>query len=464
MLTRIAVALFVAVPLICCSSLCQAGGDSPMPDVSAGSSAAAAPEIVVVDLSSDEGSVTYRASGFLHGMTADEPPDRLVAPLKPKLFRDWAEGPAGAFATNRRVRRLGAHQQLSVCDSWSDRYGFSESQHWPGDGGDWSEWENLVADLVTRAKGQGCVFEWDIWNEPDTNLFWGRDRAQWYETWRRGYLKIREFDPGAVIVGPSLAAYDREFLLEFLTYAEAHGVLPDVLSWHEFGWNTPDPARQIPDHATEMRALMKERGIPIERISLNEIIGPDCQLRPGPTVGFFAGVEAARVDGACHACWDEAAGEISNCNNVSLDGLLTPTYKRPRATWWVYKSYADMTGRLVAVRPSASVDGLASLAEAESSAVILLGRHAGQPGPVTLQLEHVPAALRSGDDGKVKVVVEHLPDLEWLALPEPLLVSETPMQPVSGTLTIPIEAFTPGDAYVVRLSATEVTSHRLPAP
>jgi len=461
MLTRITALLSATLSLgvlqVCCSTPCRAE-EAEVSDSIPVSSAGAPSEIVVVDLASDEGPVIYRASGFLHGMTDDEPPDRLVAPLKPKLFRDWADGPAGAFATNRRVRRLGARQHLVVSDSWGDRYGFGGSRHWPGDAGEWREWENLVANLVTRAKGQGCVFEWDIWNEPDTKTFWGRDRAQWYETWRRGYLKIREFEPDAIIVGPSLAGYDRELLLEFLTYAKSHNLVPDVLCWHEFGWDTPDPARQIPDHAAEMRALMEQQGIPIKRISLNEIIGPDCQLKPGPTVGFFVGAEAARVDGVCHACWDEADGEISNCNNVSLDGLLTPTYKQPRATWWVYKSYADMTGRLVAVSPSASVDGLASLGEDKSFAVILMGRREGQPGPVELQVEHVPAALCSRHDGKVKVVVEHLPDREWLALPEPLLVSETSSRPMSGTLAVRIGTFTPGDAYVVSLSPAEVQS------
>ena len=455
--TRITTVLpLVAVLLVCCSPVCQAGDARPAPEASAGSPAVAAPETVTVDLAVDEGPVTYRASGFLHGMTADEPSDRLVAPLKPKLFRDWAEGPAGAFATNRRVRRLGARQQLSVCDSWGDRYGFGRSQHWPGDGGDWREWENLVADLVTRAKGQQCVFEWDIWNEPDTDTFWGRDRAQWYETWRRGYAKIREFDPSAVIVGPSLAGYDREFLLEFLTYAKSHNVLPDVLCWHEFGWDdAQDISREIPAHVTEMRVLMRQQGIGVDRICLNEVIGPDCQLRPGPTVGFFVGVEAARVEGACHACWDEADGEISNCNNTSLDGLLTPTYREPRATWWVYKSYADMGGRLVRVVPSATTEGLAAVDEGHSSALILLGRQGGRTGPVTLRVERIPATFSGGQSDKVKVVVEHLPDLEWRALPEPLPVSEASVEPISGSLAVRIEAFAPGDAYVVRLSATE---------
>jgi len=457
MATHTAAVLLLTVMLVCCSSVHQAGSAPPVADTSPGSSADLPPETVVVDLSSDEGPVTYRASGFLHGMSAEQPPDQLVAPLKPKLFRDWADGRAGVFATNRRVRRLGATQQLSVCDSWGDRYGFTRSQHWPGDGGDWREWENLVADLVTRTKGQGCVVEWDIWNEPDTDTFWGRDRAQWLEAWRRGYLKIREFDPHAVIVGPSLASYDRQVLLDFLTYAKAHNVLPDVLSWHEFGWDEQNGARQIAEHTAEMRALMAERGINMERISLNEIIGPDCQLRPGPTVAFFAAVEAARVDSACHACWDEATGEISNCDNISLDGLLTPTYKEPRATWWAYKSYADMTGQLVAVTRSASVDGLAAFDGAIPSAVILLGRQGAGTTPVTLRIEHLPAALSPGSSGKVRVRVEHLPDLEWRALPEPIVVSDGSMEAGLRALDVRIESFAPGDAYVIRLSGAAAT-------
>ena len=129
--------------------------------------------------------------------------------------------------------------------------------------------------------------------------------------------------------------------------------------------------------------------------------------------------------------------------------------KEPRATWWVYKSYADMTGRLVRVTPSATVEALGSLDESKASALLLLGRQGGKTGSVTLRVEHVSSALSAGPDDKVKVVVEHLPDRGWLALPEPLLVSETLMEPVSGNLVVQIDAFPPGDAYVVRLSAVK---------
>jgi uncharacterized protein YdbL (DUF1318 family) len=53
----------------------------------AGATAASA-QTVTVNFSVDQGAVTYRASGFLHGMNATTPTTALIAPLKPKFFRD----------------------------------------------------------------------------------------------------------------------------------------------------------------------------------------------------------------------------------------------------------------------------------------------------------------------------------------------------------------------------------------
>ena len=402
--------------------------------------ACSAQETVTIDLSADKGPVTYRASGFLHAMSATVPEPSLVDPLKPKLFRmaaeDWHNIGAGAFANYDRGRGLGAKMQIVVSDS----HGYSLAGWWPGDNGDWAQWEAIVERLVRQAQEKGYSVEWDIWNEPNGGYFWKRDQAQFFETWAHGYRKIRSLDPKAVIVGPSLSSYDRKYLENFLLYAQSNHVLPDVLAWHEFG----DP-RQIPEHADEMRKFMEQQDINIKRISLNEIINSKQTLNPGVTAIYFANIERAQIDGACHACWGDKDG-ASACENQSLDGILTPD-KQPRSSWWAYKGYADITGRLVEVLPSANIDGVAGWDAKSQIARAILGRDGGT-GDVEVEFAHVQGS-------KIHVLAQRIPASGWdaLAKPETKLDADYPIE--KGRLRLMLPDFGPSDAYLITLRSSK---------
>jgi len=396
-----------------------------------------AQETVTIDLSADKGPVTYRASGFLHAMSATVPPPSVVDPLKPKLFRmaaeDWHKIGAGAFANYQRVKALGARMQIVVSDS----HGYSRAGWWPGDNGDWAQWEAVVERLVRQAQEKGYSVEWDIWNEPNGGYFWKRDQAQFFDAWAHGYRKIRSLDPKAVIVGPSLSSYDRKYLESFLVYAQSNHVLPDVLAWHEFG----DP-RQIPAHSDEMRKFMAQQDIKIERICLNEIINSKQSLNPGVTAIYFANIERAQIDGACHACWGDKEG-TSACENQSLDGILTPD-KQPRSAWWAYKGYADITGRLVEVRPSASVDGVASLDVRSKTVRVILGRDGGTSGSVEMLIN----GLKSQ---KMHILAQRIPASGWDALAKPETKLDEDYVVTGGRLKVGLPDFGPSDAYVITL-------------
>ena len=411
---------------------------------------ATAAEVVTVDFASDAGPVNYRASGFLHAMTPTMPDLELIAPLKPKLFRNRAEGPGGAFAIYPRVNSLGARSQVVVSDSYWDR-------KWPETESNWKRWEATVEDLVEEARRNRCTFEWDIWNEPDDEYFWEVDQARFLETWRRTALKIRELDPKAVIVGPSIAHFTSDYMEAFLVYAKANDVLPDILTWHELdSEETPDSVETagfntIEPHAAEVRRLLAKHDIPIDRLCLNEIIGPGMHPRPGAAVRYFAALERANVDGACHATWREPEGG----NYASLSGILTREERKPRSTWWAYKAYADITGRLVSVTPGATVDGVAGHDPATGEARILLGRCAEGDRAISLRLRltHLDAALRLPRDGAVHVTAERIPMSSWDALEKPLAVFDADQRSAGGALDLKLSDFGPNDAYIITLRA-----------
>jgi hypothetical protein len=409
-------------------------------------------ETVTVDFGRITGPATQRASGFLHSMTPDLPTDDLILPLKPRMSRmgpGSVEQKKGAFGCHERVASLGAMHQIVV----SDGHGYGGSG-WPGDDGDWSRWENLVADMVKRASEAGYDFQWDLWNEPDIAQFWNpvpeNPAAQWErfeETWIRGYRIIRELDPDAVIVGPSNSGFDTNLfsVIDFLGFAHDQEVLPDLVSWHE--WH---PSRIVP-HVEETREFMRENGIPTIPISINEYVTHPHQTEPGILVWYFAALEEARVESAAHACWPEPDG-ASNCRRPQLDGILTGDGKEPRSTWWVYRTYADITGELVKVEPGETTHGVAGYVPETGEARILLGRKGDEATSVEIDLTGlggIPGLV--GPAETVRVTVERIPDSGWEALAKPRFVFGGRYRTEGGTLTLTLPSFGPTDAYSVAI-------------
>jgi hypothetical protein len=217
-----------------------------------------ATETVIVRLGTDGGEVRYRASGFLHAFRGDAPPDRWLVPLKVQLHRTSFE--IGS-ALAERMKRLGIQQQIVISDSW----GYAAVH--PGDGGDWTKWEEFVAHMVKQARQRGMTPQWDIWNEPDAStLFWKRSPEQFAEMWRRACRKLRQLDPAAIVVGPSWSGVhpgDARFS-EFLRYCHNQQVPPDYLSWHF--WDSRNLLQEVED----CRKLLAELYIRVKGIMINE--------------------------------------------------------------------------------------------------------------------------------------------------------------------------------------------------
>ncbi|MEN8255948.1 MAG: hypothetical protein ABFR33_10830 [Verrucomicrobiota bacterium] len=317
-----------------------------------------------VDMGKVLGPATHKGSGLLHSITATEPGDELVGPLKIRCYRgnQWKGRELLDPALYNRLKGFGvAHFQLVLSDAlpsgWHD-------EDWNID---WKVLEGRVEELMREAEKKGLAIEWDIWNEPSGNKFpdW---RKHYFPIHKRLYKKIHEIDPDAVVVGPSAHWFDRGFIGPFLDYAHANDCLPEILSWHEigFGWES---GLRIKEHVEWVKEYMRERGMPAPtRISLNETRPALFHTSPGAAISQFAGIERTpEVESAANSCWGDSGAKaarekINNGTNESLDGLLTHDTKRPRSVWWAYKAYADIVGNIVAVdrmRLDIPLDGVA---------------------------------------------------------------------------------------------------------
>jgi len=402
-----------------------------------------AAEILVVDLNKDKGPATFRACGFLHGISNSAPPQELVEPLKPRLFRALVQhvGLVDGPGIYERATALGARVQVDL----SSCHGCPENGPCPGDNGDWTAWDNAVDYLVNVRKQKGYGIEWDIWNEPNLTEFWRRSHEVYLELWARTVRKIRSADPGTKIVGPSICGYDREWLQRFLLWAKSEEVLPDIISWHEF-----DDPRNIPARVAELRGFLRANRIPLKPISLNEIVGSRHQTKPGPTAIYLWGVEEACVESAAHSCWEDEEKGSSGCGTDSLDGLLVPATKEPRPVWWVYRPYADLTGTLVRVEPSRTICGIAAVDEKKQQVGLLFGREGQAKADVRLRFINVDRVGFLRD--KVQVRVERIPDLGWKPLKQPEVVHQSVRTLFGAELVIAVPDVGPNDAFFVRLT------------
>jgi hypothetical protein len=90
-------------------------------------------------------------------------------------------------------RKYGAEFQILPHDIWgTDKT--NASSVWPGDNGDWTDYDlfldTLLQDLKTRDAVDGTYFE--IWNEPDLpDIFWQRSQQQWLDLYIRTHKRIR---------------------------------------------------------------------------------------------------------------------------------------------------------------------------------------------------------------------------------------------------------------------------------
>jgi cell division septation protein DedD len=424
--------------------------------------ALAANETVAIDFAVSGGAPTYRASGFIYGLSPDatQPPPALLSDIKVKVLRGGGSQlgcPAGGWVNGQltprwnmvkaftaKARSLGGNFSIIMAGLWGSD-GVCNVPRWPGDGGNWAEFDSFLDQLMSLAQADGingAGVRWDIWNEPNI-FFWGRTQSQYFAMWKRAVQRIRATFPNAVIEGPSCACGpDNPWFGQFLDYVKANNVVPNILSWHAL---PGDPVAQ----ASAANAALSARSLTVSGYSINEYGAKGDEQQPGPSAWYIARLERANggVDGA-RANWGMVG---QNPSLYATMGWLVTTNNQPMGQWWVYKRYADQTGVRTNIIPSASVDGVVFQDGAAKKSITLLGKKAGGgTGTVTAQFNNVPSFLAV--NGSVSVLVERMPSSN-AAVSAPTVVFSGPMQLSGSSLAVNISWGNALDAYAVTLSA-----------
>jgi hypothetical protein len=347
---------------------------------------------------------------------------------------------------------------------------------WPGRNGDWTLWEQKIVEVVASKAGPRT--SWGVWNEPNDGFWPGCTSGctvpdpQWLTVWNRTVRAIRvripklnnvlerftnshtssyyiceisahssmarqvaDTDHPGKIVGPSINQFDFGYLTAFVDWTVAHGVVPDILDWHEL---QGDSITSTSEHHKKIRRWLRAHhpslaGIPIGH---GEMVPQSARLWAGATLGALADAERAGATFGVHSNWGESGRgwepqghytqcgfeELVTCNDQPPAG--PDSTRQPRATYHVYAAYGNTSGVMVPVsRHCDFADAFASYDGALGNGWIVVGSyHPSGPGNQTqtilLRLSGLPAALVSGL--QTTVTLGKIPNSLQLALPQPL--------------------------------------------
>ena len=413
---------------------------------------------VTVDFATAGGAPSYHASGMIYGMTPDGslPQDHFFTDIKWHFMRaGGAQLNSGGYATSladyqtrwastlaqyKRTAALGGTFVLLPHDLWGADG--TTSQGWPGDNGDWTQFDAFVTQLISDVKANNMTVQWDLWNEPDGSGFWGASQTQYLQMWSRFYARVRAAFPAQLIVGPSTAGQpnsSNSWWTTYLAYVKANNVAPDIYSWHD------EPGDPVTDVGRANSTLAAAGLTNTRAYQINEYATPSMQS-PGGGAWFIGRLERAGADGL-RGNW--ASGTALHDNEASLLTKNSAGQYLPLGEWFMYRYYGSQAGNIVNLVPGAGTDGLATKDNAAKNARILLGS-SGNTGTVTVNLTGLNTTSVV-ESGKVRAVLQRVPYNNGGAVTGSVTVSDQTLTVSGNAATVNVPYTSAQDGYTLTL-------------
>ncbi|WP_405848667.1 RICIN domain-containing protein [Streptomyces sp. NBC_01518] len=413
---------------------------------------------VTVDFATAGGAPTYHASGMIYGMTPDGslPQDHFFTDIKWHFMRaGGAQINSGGYATSladyqtrwastlaqyKRTAALGGTFVLLPHDLWGADG--TTSQGWPGDNGDWTQFDAFVTQLISDVKANNMTVQWDLWNEPDGSGFWGASQTQYLQMWSRFYARVRAAFPAQLIVGPSTAGQpnsSNSWWTTYLAYVKANNVAPDIYSWHD------EPGDPVTDVGRANSTLAAAGLTNTRAFQINEYATPSMQS-PGGGAWFIGRLERAGADGL-RGNW--ASGTALHDNEASLLTKNSAGQYLPLGEWFMYRYYGSQAGNIVNLVPGTGTDGLATKDNTAKNARILLGS-SGNTGTVTVNLTGLNTTSVV-ESGKVRAVLQRVPYNNGGAVTGPVTVSDQTLTVSGNAATVNVPYTSAQDGYTLTL-------------
>lgn len=288
------------------------------------------PHTVELEILESTGQTNFYKLGILHGMNTHEP---ASSDILPHGYDYWRSGRTDQGFIDR-IRELGASYQFVIGDSW----GYGEQMRNPAEIPD--VWQKYVRETIRKLKDDVTI--WEIWNEPELKHFWRFSQEDYFKTWQLAHDVIRqELGGQAVIAGPSLFKFNKEYMTAFLDFALEKELIVDVLSWHTLETRISALPENVDFARKSYLQNPKYAGLKIRHIHIDEFGGRASQYSPGTMLTYFWQLENAGVDAAAKACWPNLDETLFYCNTDTLSGMLSDDYREKRAMWWLYSKYNE---------------------------------------------------------------------------------------------------------------------------
>ncbi|MDG9712965.1 cellulosome protein [Streptomyces sp. DH10] len=421
---------------------------------STGTAGAAERERLVIDLATDTGAFHGGASGSLYGVYGDGVPSRnLIEGMHLRTVSTKAQdGPQhpGADALEMLppfVDSGGKDVYIYMTDIYR---GFP--YQWPGADGParLADFKQKIKKQVQQVLTMGEYKDNVVYvpfNEPEGNMFgtgewsynkvsWLKDPRHYFAAWKEVYHLIKGLDPDARIAGPNTSVLYSQ-VKDFLQYAKANDVVPDVMTWHEL--SSPAAVRT---NVAKYRQMEKDVGVGPLPINVNEY-GHNYHLSvPGQVVQWVSAIEESKID-ADLAYWNIDG----NLNDSAVEA------NKGNGQWWLFNAYGQMSGHTVEVtaphpNQQYTLQGVATLDEDKKQSRALFG---GKSGDADIVFDHLDPKLF----GKtVRATVQEIP---WTGQvgdsAQPLRLADQELTVgADGSVTLPMTGMNEMSAYQVILS------------
>jgi xylan 1,4-beta-xylosidase len=294
--------------------------------------------------------------GFLHGLGATVPPDKVIKPLSPRLFRtgaNWRE-------IFDRANALGAHLSVNMGEEW----GFPAwTKGWTSPYVEKEKWVEKVKattlEVVEKSRAYEAKYSkkpqtiyFDIWNEPNGHEYWVNTAGkkantvsldpEFLEAYAVANKVVRETYENATgehafILGPSINRYDAAMLETFMNFAAERGLVVDGLSYHEY--RTGEELNNVSSSLLEVRRKYIDapsaahKAVGVKEIHVNESMNAEEDLIPGFALSMLAELEEGRADIASKSGFED---DWKN----NLDGLVSEKDGSLRSVYYAYVAYA----------------------------------------------------------------------------------------------------------------------------
>lgn len=275
---------------------------------------------------------------------------------------------------------------------------------------DFDVWEALIRDVVRElATAPEPAIRFEVWNEPDSPIFWQDTPAAFYEVAIRTHRAVAavaaETGLPLEIGGPAATFPDPPFMLGYLAALRNAGVPLDFVSWHYYGnypFLGPDGAEAtIPEPARPITLVWGQRnpattpaiyGVGVELVrALTDSALAGSALYPRLMItewNLSAGGHDVRNDSNVGAAFDAAtlidmersgldAADFYRASNSPSetrpgDWGLVRADGSPKPAWWIFRAWLETAGEVLPIEGDDPAGGLWARATASPGRIDVL--------------------------------------------------------------------------------------------